>query len=183
MDVSGLKIDPQIQFALVSFFTALWLHAAWTKLHNPARFSGTLAAYALLPAGGAFSMTIVLGISELATAIGLWFTLTRALAVGMGLALLLVYAGAVGINLLRGRTHIDCGCNGFGQGQPIRWGMLLRHTLLALCLSALLLPHTERVLTLLDAALACLAVLALLLLYLTVDVLARPAPNSLLKVT
>lgn len=37
------------------------------------------------------------------------------------------FAGAVGINLLRGRT-LGCGCRGGDDDRPISWGLVARNT-------------------------------------------------------
>lgn len=52
--------------------------------------------------------------------------------VAAALALLLaVFAGAIAINLLRGR-EIDCGCFGFGVRRRIGWDAVVRNVVLAL---------------------------------------------------
>ena len=40
------------------------------------------------------------------------------------------------INLLRGRTHIDCGCFDSTLKQPLRWILVLRNAVLVLLLVA-----------------------------------------------
>ncbi|MBH2000421.1 MAG: methylamine utilization protein MauE [Sphingomonadaceae bacterium] len=52
------------------------------------------------------------------------------------IALLLVFAGAMAINIRRGRTHIDCGCGHGALRHPIGWPPVIRN----LALAALLLP-------------------------------------------
>jgi len=42
----------------------------------------------------------------------------------------------MGINLLRGRRHIDCGCFQGTLKQPLRWTLVSRNALLALLLTA-----------------------------------------------
>jgi hypothetical protein len=44
--------------------------------------------------------------------------------------LLVVYAGAIGANLWRGRRHIDCGCGLGSRAQPISLGLIARNALL-----------------------------------------------------
>ena len=50
--------------------------------------------------------------------------------------LLSVFAVAMGINLLRGRRHIDCGCFQGTLKQPLSWTLVSRNALLALLLVA-----------------------------------------------
>jgi uncharacterized protein (DUF58 family) len=46
-------------------------------------------------------------------------------------ALLMIFAAAMAINILRGRSHIDCGCGRSQLRQPLHWGMVVRNLLLA----------------------------------------------------
>ena len=65
-------------------------------------------------------------------------------------ALLVSYALAIGINLLRGRTSIDCGCLGAGQRNRIGGWMVIRNLGLVAATLAAALPTTGRSLTSLD---------------------------------
>jgi hypothetical protein len=42
-------------------------------------------------------------------------------------SLLLLFALAMAINLLRGRREISCGCDPRGRPQPIRWALVARN--------------------------------------------------------
>jgi ABC-type phosphate transport system permease subunit len=83
-------------------------------------------------------------------------------------ALLLVYAGGMAINILRGRTHIDCGCLGFGTSRAsLGWELVARNILLgAVALAVFALPVVPRALGAIDAISGLGAVVALALLYL-----------------
>ena len=50
---------------------------------------------------------------------------TRPLGLLAGAGLLALYAGAMAINIRRGRTHVECGCG--GPVQPINGATLLRN--------------------------------------------------------
>src|SRR3990170_4114641 len=79
-------------------------------------------------------------------------------------ALLAAYALAIAINLLRGRTRIDCGCLGFGRHDRIAWTMVARNLVLIALALALLLPASPRRLVAFDVLTisASLAAIALL---------------------
>jgi hypothetical protein len=77
--------------------------------------------------------------------------------------LLLLYAGAIGLNLLRGRVLLDCGCG--GRSQPISWWLVGRNLALAGAAGLALLPVGERPLTLLDGITVAAAVLVGAALY------------------
>jgi hypothetical protein len=64
-----------------------------------------------VPAAG-----VALLAAEVLAATGLLVPVTRTWAAGLAAVLLLAYAGVIALNLARGRTTIDCGCGGGGQG-------------------------------------------------------------------
>ena len=49
----------------------------------------------------------------------------------VGAALLGVFAGAMGVNVLRGRTDLSCGCTPGVMGKKLSWGLVLRTLLCA----------------------------------------------------
>jgi hypothetical protein len=87
----------------------------------------------------------------------------------VGAALLLVYAGAIGVNLLRGRRDIDCGCT--LQHRPIGGWMIFRNGLLAALLLTLAWPVSNRPLGWPDMATITATLLVMTLLYVSADLL------------
>ncbi|MEF9603853.1 methylamine utilization protein MauE, partial [Paracoccus sp. PXZ] len=65
-----------------------------------------------------------------AVAAGLVMTPLAAPAAITAAGLLLVFAAALAINVLRGRTQIDCGCFRNGLKQPVSWLLVLRNLVL-----------------------------------------------------
>jgi uncharacterized membrane protein YphA (DoxX/SURF4 family) len=113
--------------AALIFFTA-----AFSKMRSWRTFEGVVANYRLLPGPLPRLVAWLLPPGELLLAIALAFG-----APGSELAasaLLTVFAAALGVNLLRGRAHIDCGCFDSTLKQPLRWSLVLRNVLLALLL-------------------------------------------------
>ena len=95
-----------------------------------------------------------------------WMTLLwGGLLVLAGLGLLGVVTGAVIVNLLRGRTDLDCGCGGAGGDQRLSWGLVLRNALLAAALAFAAARPGERDLVWLDYATMLVATLSLFGLY------------------
>ncbi len=164
-------LDPLVIKLLSLAFALLLAGAAWHKLTDAARFRGILAAYRLLPAvlvapAAWLFATLEIGLAA-AWAIG-WNPLATAAATA---ALLGVYTLAIGLNLLRGRTYIDCGC-GFGAlgesggGQQLSARLLLRNGVLIALTGLAALPSTGRELVLVDYAGLGGAFIVLALLYL-----------------
>ena len=88
----------------------LFLVAARHKLSDRLRFEAQLAEYDLLPPALVPQAVFALVALELFTAVTLLWRGSWPLAAGLSAGLLFLYAGAIAINLLRGRSHIDCGC-------------------------------------------------------------------------
>jgi Methylamine utilisation protein MauE len=109
----------------------IFLRAALHKTADMARFEGVLANYGLAPDAALRPLSRLIPVLEtagaamlvLAPMAGAW--LTGALLVG--------YAGAMAINLARGRSEIDCGCG--GAPEPLGWARVARNLVLALALA------------------------------------------------
>jgi hypothetical protein len=118
-----------IATGIVCLFLA---RAVLHKLASRSEFQATLAEYRLLPRSWTGWMSVLLVLAE-AIALGA-LVLSPSRQAGAGLAGLLfaVYAGAMAINLLRGRSRIDCGCG--NPGQALSWWLVSRNAvLMALC--------------------------------------------------
>lgn len=96
------------------------------KLVHRRAFADAIAAYRLLPLALIAPVAIVLPLAELAVGAALVCRL-GAIAIVAGGALLLLFTAGIAINLLRGRTEIDCGCNPGKPGRPISWLLVARN--------------------------------------------------------
>lgn len=131
----------------------VFLQAALAKLQHRDLLPGVIANYRLLPAALVNPAALLLPVAELAIAIGLllgahWLAATSAMT------LLLVFAAAMGINILRGRRQIDCGCGRSQLRQPLSWLLVGRNVALALLLIPRLLPVAGPAATTADLAVA-----------------------------
>jgi len=125
MEAAGI----QMAVTAAAFLALVFLRAILHKLEDYTSFVGNVRDYRVLPEAAApLAAPAVLALECLVVA-GLVLPPTRAAAAVLALALLLGYAGAMAFNLARGRTSIDCGCGGAGQG--ISAWHLLRNALLA----------------------------------------------------
>jgi len=112
------------------FLSLVFLRALLHKLGRHAELIGIVREYRLMPQRLAPLAAVAIVACEACAAVGLMLPQTRAAAALLACGLLISYAAAIGINLLRGRTSINCGCGGTGQG--ISRLHLLRNVLLAL---------------------------------------------------
>ena len=114
----------------------VFVEAGLAKLRNRDVLPGVVANYRLLPETLVAPVAALLPPVELGLGLGLiassltgggplhWLALPAA-------ALFLVFAAAMGINIRRGRSQIDCGCGRSQLRQPLGWGLVARNILLA----------------------------------------------------
>ncbi|AGT07275.1 MauE/DoxX family redox-associated membrane protein [Paracoccus aminophilus] len=134
--------EPLLTMALRVFLALLFATAALSKLSRIEEFYGVVRNFRLLPDGLSRVVAFVLPVFELAVAVGLVIRPLAVPAAAAAAALLIVFALALAINVVRGRTYIDCGCFRQGLKQPVSWLLVGRNIVLtALALAvAYLLP-------------------------------------------
>ncbi len=87
------------------------LSAAIPKFMDPPGFAQSIFAYGLIPLAWTPPLALLLPWIEGLTALGLVVGIARRGAATLILGLLLMFIGALGINLIRGNP-VDCGCFG-----------------------------------------------------------------------
>jgi uncharacterized membrane protein YphA (DoxX/SURF4 family) len=123
--------EPHLVAVICAIVGGLFLVSGITKLRDTRRFTDIVRAYQLLPAP----------VTPLVGRLLPWVELLAgaALIAGVGLpvssliaaALLVAFAVAVGINILRGRHELACGCFGLDARRRLSWTMVLRNLGLA----------------------------------------------------
>jgi len=119
-------LDPILTHLAAAAIAIVFLVAAGQKLADREAFALALEQYRLLPEAFVPALAWILPLAELAAALLLLPLASRSWGSGLAAALLALVTLAVAINLLRGRSHIDCGCGGQG-GQHLAWGLVLRN--------------------------------------------------------
>ena len=114
----------------------VFARAAAFKLRDVEAFADALAAYRILPIGTVEPAALALPIVEAACALALVAPATRVAGEVTAAVLLVVFALAVGLNLLRGRREIDCGCGDPSRRQPLAWSLVIRNLAFAAALVA-----------------------------------------------
>ena len=116
-------------FAAVAFRFVLgtvFALAGLAKLPRGAQFEDAVRGYRLVPDRLAPPIARWLPVLELAAGALLLLGLGTAPVAALLGAVLVVFTGAVAINLARGRA-IDCGCYGAGPSRTIGWSTLVRN--------------------------------------------------------
>lgn len=171
-------MDPVLAVVLRGALALLFVVAALHKLRDRDAFRATLDAYALLPSALTAPLARAVPLVELVAA--LLLVVPRAAAIGASIAVLLlsVYALAMGVNLLRGRRDLECGCMGPGARSPIGPELLVRNLfLIVAALVAGFAPIHARALVWVDFVTVPLAVAVLAALYAAVERVLALAPT------
>ena len=177
-----LRLDPVVAWILRLALAALFAAAAMHKIRDPRAFQQTLADYEILPQGLLIPTAIGLAATECSISLGLIAGIFPQTILGIagqnawaGLAasaLLTIYGLAIGINLLRGRTEIDCGCLGPAARQTLSTWLLVRNGVLALGAALTSLPLSNRSLHVVDGITLLGGLVVLVLLFHTINLLA-----------
>lgn len=109
-------LDPLALRLISMLFALLLITAGAQKLTDLKRFQVVLSNYQILPAKLVGIAGVLLACVEILIGLGWIFAWRIELVSMLTAALLAVYALAMGLNLFRGRTYIDCGC-GFSSAK------------------------------------------------------------------
>jgi hypothetical protein len=125
-----MQLDPLAILIACGVLIAVFVRAIWHKLSDFGVFKALFADYEILPRNLIAPAALILVLAEAAIVVGLVIPLTRSAAAIGAIALLVLYGGAIALNLKRGRYLIDCGCGGSGQG--LSWFLVARNAILAM---------------------------------------------------
>ncbi len=172
-----LVLDPVVVWTARVVLAAVFGAAAVMKLRALDEFIGVVHNYRLLPEAMVRPTAYLLPPFEGMVAAGLLVEPTRPYAAAAAAGLLIVFAIAMGVNLMRGRRNIDCGCFASVLKQRLSWGLIGRNmVLLALALAALLGELPTRPLGLFDIVTTLAASATVILLYVAYSRLVGLAP-------
>lgn len=131
---------PQVHIAIRTLVALVFLSAAVGKARHFVAFQGVLGNYRLLPQSLVLPTAVILPPLEAAIAAGLVVGWAAPWPVAAAMILLTLFALAMGINILRGRSHIDCGCFQSALRQRLSWTLVMRNAILVLLLQMALGP-------------------------------------------
>ncbi len=161
-------VDPLLLKVIAFGFAVLFIGAAWHKLSGLDRFEAMLRDYRLLPALVSRPLAMLIPGIELTLGLSWISGLLPRITALVSASLLATYALAMGINLLRGRIYIDCGC-GFGASteseQALSWSLVARNILLIGLAVLPLVAVAERDLGMTDYVVVVAGLLTAILLY------------------
>jgi hypothetical protein len=175
--IETLNIDPAVALIFRLLLALVFASAVLHKLIAPRLFRAAVRDYQMLPDMLVTPVAAGFILMECTTALALVVPVTAPFGVWGAAGLLLVYTGAIAFNLLRGRTHIDCGCMGPAHVQQLNAWLLLRNLPLLIMAWAAGLPVYDRGLLSWDYVTVIAAVMALGMLYVTMNQLLINAPG------
>jgi hypothetical protein len=162
-------LDPLITKVISVGMGLMFLVAAYHKLAEGPSFRVTILEYQLLPEFLVPPLSRLLPLSELLLGTSWLLAFYQQSITAIVSAILLgMYAFAIGINLMRGRHYIDCGC-GFGgkndSEQFLSGGLVMRNLVLVALALVTLLPVVDRMLGFGDYLTLAAALVATTLLF------------------
>jgi hypothetical protein len=164
-------LDPIYSLIVATLVAFVFAHAAIHKVFEYARHVGIVADYQVMPAWVVPLLAPLVIVLEFAAAVLVLLPATRTMGLILAAGLLLAYLFSIGLNLLRGRTSIDCGCGWGSQEHPISGWLLIRNLLFVAAAASALLPLASRSLHLADWILVALASSVVIAIYYIGDVL------------
>ena len=165
-------LDPTVGYLIDLGGAVLLAGAALHKFRRLDEFAASFAAYRVMSASWAGRSAWAVPVAELAIAAGLAAAGLHRTASLAAAALLGAYAGAIALNLARGRRELDCGCAPAGRRRPIGAWMIWRNLALAALLVLSSMPWSPRALQPVDALTLAGGLAAAAFLYLALDALA-----------
>jgi hypothetical protein len=126
--MTSMSVAGQVCLGVVFCLAAIHKFRYWAIL------PGVISNYRLLPRALVAPAAASLPPLEMIVGIALLSGLEKQWAAPAAILLLGVFAVAMGINLYRGRTHIDCGCGQLFLKQTLSWILVARNVVLALLL-------------------------------------------------
>jgi Methylamine utilisation protein MauE len=158
-------LDPTLRWSAIVAAATIFVTSAGAKLYDLAAFRAATANFRILPHWLEIPFAWMIPVIEGSAAVGLLMPAYCTFS-AVALSILLgSFTAAVGLNLWRGRTEIDCGCFGPLLRQRIGWWLLPRNAALFAILASALMPASGRAMNWLDGVTAGFAATTTTLLY------------------
>jgi hypothetical protein len=125
-----MALDPIVLLTARYVVAGIFTISAFAKLMRFHDFVAVVAGYRLLPSWAVPPAAVAIPLLEALVSLGLWTQALPAVSSGAAGALLAIFTVAIVVNLVRGRTEIDCGCLGPLLRQRIGWWMVIRNGVL-----------------------------------------------------
>jgi len=125
-----MSVDPAVHIIASLILSYVFVVAGFHKCRSTEEFAAILNNYKILPQSLIRQGVYLFPTVEIMTGVALLIPVTAKPAALSAGFLLSIYMVAIGVNLLRARRNIDCGCGGPAQKQTISEWMIVRNSLL-----------------------------------------------------
>jgi uncharacterized membrane protein YphA (DoxX/SURF4 family) len=169
-------LDPALTLCARLLLIALFAGSLTHKLKSPTEFIESVSQYELISARLSTAAAWLFIACEL-IAIAL-LALGRPEGAVAAITLLVVYTAAISINLMRGRTDIDCGCAGPAARQSLSSWLIVRNVALTAVAVVAMIPSEIRSLGTLDLITVVSVVISGSLCYAAFNALAATHDSS-----
>ena len=154
-------MDPVVGYTISGAVRLLFLVSLLHKRDDFRGFVRAVDGYRIAPEVLAWPAAIAITCAEA------WVVLAGDMVMGGGL--LLLYAGVIAVDLVRGIDRIDCGCGGVAGRNGLSWGLVCRNLVCAAGALAATTHPAPRELVWMDPFSALAGVAALAGLYVATD--------------
>lgn len=129
-----MTMDPSLLLVGRTLGALVFGVAVLGKLRHRDEFIGVVANYRLAPSSTAAAAAWLVIALELLVVLALISGVGVVAGAALAIFLLCFFAGAIGINLVRGRTAIDCGCFQSALRQRLSPALIVRNLVVAVAL-------------------------------------------------
>lgn len=112
--------------------------SAIDKVRQFQQFTTTITAYRLLPETWSKSLAFTITGTEISVSVLLFMGWQSQIAAFVSIFMLFIFSIAMGINLIRGHTDLECGCSGTKNAQKISLGLVGRNIALSMVAASIL---------------------------------------------
>ena len=178
----ALLHDPAVLIFCQLSLAVIFGLGAWGKLRDLEAFTGVVRNYRLLPEFAVWPVAHTMPVLEAAIAVAILAGPTQPYSAMGAFMLLAIFAVAMGVNILRGRRYIDCGCFRTTLKQRLSWWLVVRNGVLmsmaAVLVVAAVPSGMTRPITFLDVYVGTMAAIVVVLYYVALGHVLSEAPKS-----
>lgn len=120
------------------FLSIVFFVSAIDKVRQFQQFTTTITAYRLLPETWSKSLAFTITGTEISVSVLLFMGWQSQIAAFVSIFMLFIFSIAMGINLIRGHTDLECGCSGTKNAQKISLGLVGRNIALSMVAASIL---------------------------------------------
>ena len=132
MDFLTWGPPPVAQMILRLLLSMIFFISSTHKIRQPQQFVATIASYDLLPKAWHKSLAFIIICTEATVSILLFLGWQSRTVAAVCIFMLMIFSYAIGINLIRGRTDLDCGCFGSKHSGKFNLKLIGRNFILLL---------------------------------------------------